>query len=326
MSFADVRAVVEEFLAQAQQVGSAMEAVRIRAEQTRTLLTGQLRGTSDADALQVIAGWRAVEEAAGEALAEVAAAAQQAQAHLTAAGATGGAGQIQAPAVYHDRARDLADALGFDPYAGSGPLGKHFAPGVHDCARSSAQHRERHERDAAQILGREGADVRLGWEDHSRHGQQSIDAYVRWNPQDPGTGTELKSIIKAKDPRSRIQRDTLDGGKQLRNQCGTTGGLANGHVVIDGSADRRDIDGARRTVIESDAMRAFGGAVGVANKYGQTLPTRVTVVLGDGSICVFRPREVLRSDGGRTYARPDSDTCRRVMRHDRNWAQEWRTR
>jgi hypothetical protein len=174
--------------------------------------------------------------------------------------------------------------------------------------------RETHERDAADVLAREGADVRLAREDHSQGGKK-IDAYTRWEHDDPGVGTELKSVVEATNVARTMKRDMLAGARQLSATQGRSGGMAGGQVLIDARNHRPSSD---------DALQACRSAVGQANAHGQILPQRTIVVLNDHEMCVFRPRLQAGEDGTTSYARPDPTSFRHVSRGDADWHDTWR--
>jgi hypothetical protein len=199
--------------------------------------------------------------------------------------------------AYALQAQGDVRGLGFDPYNGLGRLDDRFSPGVHDSVGPDYKPpRQAHETAAAEALAREGADVRLTREDHTQHSRKSIDAYVRWDRDDVGTGTELKSLVGARDPSRAMKDGMLRGGKQLSNTVGTTKGVAAGQVLI---------DGRQHGPTRDEALHACQRAVGEANAHGRVLPGRVLVVLGDDSLCVFRPAATVDAGGRVSYARPD---------------------
>ncbi len=114
--------------------------------------------------------------------------------------------------AYTSEAQGDVRALGFDPYNELGPLDDRFRPGVDDSVGPDYRPaRGPHEIDAASVLAREGADVRLVREDHTQQDRKSIDAYVRWHRADHGTGTEFKSLISANNVSRATKRAMLDG-------------------------------------------------------------------------------------------------------------------
>jgi hypothetical protein len=212
--------------------------------------------------------------------------------------------------------QDAVAAHSVDPHAGPGALGDRFAAGVHEPAAADPRTRHaQHERDAAAVIASEGADVRLCAEDHSRHRQTSIDAWVRWDPDDVGTGTELKSVLTATNTSNAMKRDMLKAGKQLDGQLGHAHGTARGQSLIDARPQQPTAD---------QTLQACRGAVGQANAHGQMLAARTLIVLDNDTVCVFEPRTVDSTDGRTVYMRPDERSFRTVRRDDQQWASIWR--
>lgn len=206
--------------------------------------------------------------------------------------------------------------LGFDPHAEPGALGDRFTAGVHEPPGSDRKTGHApHEREAAAVMAREGADVRLCVEDHARYRQTSIDAWVRWHDQDPGTGTELKSVLNATNAGRAVKRDMLTAAKQLDGQIGHADGVARGQVLID----------ARTQQLTSEqTLESVRGAVGQANAHGQIMAARTLIAVDNDTVCVFEPRTVDDAGGRTVYAQPDAASFRTVRRDDPGWASVWR--
>jgi hypothetical protein len=223
---------------------------------------------------------------------------------------------VEVDPVYTPEAQSDVRALGFDPYNGLGPLDDRFRPGVNDSVGPAYRPaRGPHEIDAASVLAREGADVRLVREDHTQQDRKSIDAYLRWHGADHGTGTEFKSLISANNISRATKRAMLDGAAQLSQRMGRTEGVARGQVLIDARHRDLSVDGA---------LQACRSAVGQANAHGQVLPAKVVMVLSDDTVCMFRPQAVAAGGGTTRYARPDESSFRHVTRDDRDWNDLWR--
>lgn len=171
-----------------------------------------------------------------------------------------------------------------------------------------------HELDSANAVAREGADVRLSREDHTRQKKKSIDGYVRWGPDDPGTGTEIKTLVGATNTSRAIQRGILKGATQLSDEMGETAGVANGQVVVDARNSHPTDD---------EVMHACQRTVGRANTHGQVLPRQVVIIMSDDAICAFRPHPT-SAEGKSTYAAPDSGSVRLAVRGDQDWNSLWR--
>lgn len=219
--------------------------------------------------------------------------------------------------VYDEAATTLVARLGFDPYASRGPLGSAFQPGVHDCLPPGHRNeRARHELEAAGLLGAEGSDVRLTFEDHSGYRIKSIDAWVRGSPEDLGTPTELKTLRKTTDLSVNTVGNLLKAARQIAKATNTPGVIIGGHALIDGRS---------LGLGEKDARSAWAKAVEQANRYGKRLPTKTTMVLHDGSILVCRPTAPTAAGDERRVLSPSEAPPRHLTPDDPAWATEWRT-
>jgi hypothetical protein len=146
-----------------------------------------------------------------------------------------------------------------DPAMQQGALGNEFNPGVHD-PNSEFQP---HEKATADRLAEEGWQVDQRPADHTQQGLRNPDTMVRKSPDDPGTITELKSLDSPSN--NALKRNINDAGGQNEG----------GDAVIDG----RGVG----TTLE-DATRAYKRALG---QPGGKVPSRVHIILGDGSIATF---------------------------------------
>jgi hypothetical protein len=223
---------------------------------------------------------------------------------------------VEVDPAYVPQAQGDVRALGFDPYNGLGSLDDRFRPGVNDSVGPDYRPaRGPHEMNAANVLAREGADVRLVREDHTQQDRKSIDAYVRWHRADHGTGTEFKSLISANNVSRATKRAMLDGATQLSQRMGRADSVARGQVLVDARHRNLSVDGA---------LQACRSAVGQANAHGQVLPAKVVMVLSDDAVCMFHPRVVADASGNTRYERPDESSFRHATRDDNDWNDLWR--
>lgn len=181
--------------------------------------------------------------------------------------AAGGCDDVTAQAKAADEAADQAEdaaahtpdaAVVADPAFTKGALGEAFEPGVVDPAGSMTAK----ERAIADWLEQnEGARVDARVPDHAS-GQKNPDTMVRTSATDPGTIVEFKTLESGSS--TAVRRNLLDAAKQ------TTDGV----VVIDGRAAGLTEDAARQ---------GWARAQGQATQYGQTMPSKATIILADGS-------------------------------------------
>lgn len=149
----------------------------------------------------------------------------------------------------------------FDPGKHHGALGAEFHPGVIDPDRLFLGK----EAAIADRLAQEGAMVHPRRNEYIE-GWSSPDAMVRSGPDDPGTVTEFKTLGSGSS--NAVKKNLLDAGDQLVQHGGGT-------VVIDGRVSALTIDEARR---------GYARAVGQVGVHGGSIPDRVRIILGDGSI------------------------------------------
>ncbi len=151
---------------------------------------------------------------------------------------------------------------GLDPGLEKGALGDRFQPGVHD---PDGMFEPKERTIAALIIAPGGVAVHPRRRDDTVAYRRNPDSMVRVGPSDPGTITEFKTLDRGTN--AAVKRDILGAGRQVDAYGG-------GDAVIDG----------RNVALTADeAVRGYRRAAGT----GRSMPTRVSVVLGDGSILKF---------------------------------------
>jgi hypothetical protein len=143
-----------------------------------------------------------------------------------------------------------------------GAQGGRFAPGVHELPGARAF--QPHELPTAELLASEGKSVHARAEVNAQN-VKNPDALVRARPDDPGTYTEFKQPQRPTD--SAVKDEIRRAAKQLDQYGG-------GDLVLDGRAN-----GLSREAAERGLRRALGQA----QTHGSVLPSRIRIVLGDGS-------------------------------------------
>ncbi|NMO88666.1 hypothetical protein [Actinomycetospora sp. TBRC 11914] len=143
-----------------------------------------------------------------------------------------------------------------------GAQGGRFAPGVHELPGARAF--QAHERPTAELLASEGKSVHARAEVNARD-VKNPDALVRAGRDDPGTYTEFKR------PRKPTNTAVKDEIRRAAKQLDQYGG---GDLVLDGRAS-----GLTREAAEKGLRRALGEA----RTHGSVLPSRIRIVLADGS-------------------------------------------
>lgn len=207
-----------------------------------------------------------------------------------------------APRDYTPEARALADDLGFDPHTHSGPLADRHTPGVHDPVEwPPGKGRYQHELRTAALIAADAVDVRLGPEDHARAGVTHVDSIVRYTPDDPGTPTEFKALVAARNIPGAIKGHIVKAVTQLEQHVTAEGMLLNGHVVVDGSACGLN---------ETDMLRGCLRLVGQANAHGQKLPKQIRFILGDMTSRFFDPATSMDDAGSVRFDRPNEHSFR----------------
>lgn len=154
---------------------------------------------------------------------------------------------------------------GFDPGVHRGELRDGFRPGTHD----PDGHFEEKERRIADRLAEDGASVHPRERDDTVEDKKNPDSMVRNSPDDPGTVTEFKTLDNASS--NAVRRNILAAAKQVDQYGG-------GHAVLDG----RGVN-----LTDEDARRGYARAAGQARQLDLTMPNRVEIIMGDGSIKVF---------------------------------------
>jgi hypothetical protein len=143
-----------------------------------------------------------------------------------------------------------------------GAQGGRFTPGVHELP--GARPFQPHERPTADLLASEGKSVYSRAEVNAQK-IKNPDALVRVGPDDPGTYTEFKQPQRPTD--AAVKEEIRRAAKQLHQYGG-------GDLVLDGRAK-----GLSREVAETGLRRALGQA----RTHGSVLPSRIRIVLEDGS-------------------------------------------
>lgn len=148
-----------------------------------------------------------------------------------------------------------------DPALDLRPIGRDFAPGVHDPANRF----EPKERELAEFLELQGWRVDARPENHTVHKQKNPDATLR------RSGSADRIVVEFKT----LDRASLSSVKRNINEACDQVGAA-GEVFIDGR--KVDLD-------EATASRGFRRAVG---QPGKSVDAVVHVILGDGRMVTFR--------------------------------------
>jgi hypothetical protein len=171
--------------------------------------------------------------------------------------------RLPGPVVVDIELPDLptVDDRDFDPALDPRPIGRDFAPGVHDPADRFLPK----EREIADFLELEGWRVDARPENHAVHKQKNPDATLRRSGSADGVIVEFKTLERAS--LSAVKRNINDA-------CDQVG--AAGEVFIDGR--RVDLD-------EATALRGFRKACG---QPGKSVDAAVHVILGDGRMVTFR--------------------------------------
>jgi RsiW-degrading membrane proteinase PrsW (M82 family) len=159
------------------------------------------------------------------------------------------------------RADDLPEHNPVEP----GALGPRFHPGVHDPDQLLMPD----ERATADFLAEQGYDVRPLPADHTVVNKKNPDTIVRRSPEDPGVITEFKKLDSASS--TAVKRNIRDAGRQLKT--------VEGQAVIDG----RSVGLSRQAALEG-----LNRALGEARQHGSSLPSRIHIILGDGT-SIFYP-------------------------------------
>ena len=143
-----------------------------------------------------------------------------------------------------------------------GVQGGRFTPGVHELPGARAF--QPHELPTADLLAAEGKSVHARAEVNAQD-VKNPDALIREGRNDPGTYTEFKQPQRPTD--SAVKDEIRRAAKQLDQYGG-------GDLVLDGRAV-----GLWREAGEKGLRRALGQA----QTHGSVLPSKIRIVLGDGS-------------------------------------------
>ncbi|MEU4242405.1 WXG100 family type VII secretion target [Actinoplanes sp. NPDC026619] len=162
---------------------------------------------------------------------------------------------------------------GFDPGNHKSPLGSDFKAGVEDPEGRLLSH----EKPIAEYLADKGEMVHARTPDDSPD-VKNPDVMVRKGPDDPGTVTEFKSMLKqTEDPSNALKDDILEAADQVDQKGG-------GGVVVDG----RPI-GLTDEQAQAAYDRILGREAQAEAKGGHlSVPESIRVILGDGTLKTLR--------------------------------------